>query len=113
MGYRITFIWYLSALLLYASLALPAVAEEAYLPLVKVAEPIVLSTNGGLEGWVELEFWVSKTGDIRNIVVKKATHSELESAAIAAVQEAAHLPYEKDGQILEQHVFQSVHFSNE
>lgn len=110
MGYRSTFTWSLSALLLYASLALPTFSEEQYLPLVKVTEPIVLPANNGLEGSVGLEYWVSTTGEVREIVVKESTHSQLEAPAIAAVQAMVHEPYEIEGQILEQNVFQFVQF---
>lgn len=113
MGYRVTFAWFLSALLLSTWLLEPVVGEDRYLPLVKVAEPLVIPANGSVEGWVELEYWVSTKGEVREIVVKKATNSQLESAAVAIVQNTVHQPYEKDGRILEQHIFQSIYFSSE
>ena len=84
--------------------------SEHLLPLVKVAEPLVLAPVDGVQGSVELDYWVSKEGLVQEIVVKEATTPELEVAAIQAVRARKHDPFERDGQILEQHIFQLVQF---
>jgi protein TonB len=69
------------------------VAEGDYLPIVRVA-PVypARALSRGLEGFVDLEFFVTEAGTVRDPVVIQSTSSLFERAAISAVLKFKYKP---------------------
>jgi len=74
------------------------VAEGDYLPIVRVA-PVypARALSRGLEGFVDLEFFVTTAGTVRDPVVLQSTSSLFERAAISAVLKFKYKPRVVDG----------------
>ncbi|MDH4108820.1 MAG: energy transducer TonB [Gammaproteobacteria bacterium] len=74
------------------------VAEGDYLPIVRVA-PVypARALSRGLEGFVDLEFFVTSAGTVRDPVVIQSTSSLFERAAISAVLKFKYKPRVVDG----------------
>lgn len=74
------------------------VAEGDYLPIVRVA-PVypARALSRGLEGFVDLEFFVTEAGTVRDPVVIQSTSSLFERAAISAVLKFKYKPRVVDG----------------
>jgi len=74
------------------------VAEGDYLPIVRVA-PVypARALSRGLEGFVDLEFFVTPAGTVRDPVVLQSTSSLFERAAISAVLKFKYKPRVVDG----------------
>lgn len=81
-----------------------APGDSEYLPVVKVA-PVYPRTalQRGIEGWVLLEFTVTKQGSTTNIVVvdSEPAGSTFHSAAIKAAEKFKYKPRTEDGQPIE------------
>lgn len=74
------------------------IAEGDYLPIVRVA-PVypARALSRGLEGYVDLEFFVTETGGVRDPVVLFSTSSLFERAATRAVLKFKYKPRVVDG----------------
>jgi TonB family protein len=56
----------------------------------------------GIEGWVELEYVVDRTGQTRDLaVVQSSPQGRFDAAALAAVQQYRYVPFERDGRVYE------------
>ena len=74
------------------------IAEGDYLPIVRVA-PVypARALSRGLEGYVDLEFFVTSAGTVRDPVVSFSTSSLFERAALRAVLKFKYKPRVVDG----------------
>ncbi len=74
------------------------IAEGDYLPIVRVA-PVypARALSRGLEGYVDLEFFVTSAGTVRDPVVSFSTSSLFERAAMRAVLKFKYKPRVVDG----------------
>jgi protein TonB len=74
------------------------IAEGDYLPIVRVA-PVypARALSRGLEGYVDMEFFVTSAGTVRDPVVSFSTSSLFERAAIRAVLKFKYKPRVVDG----------------
>lgn len=74
------------------------IAEGDYLPIVRVA-PVypARALSRGLEGYVDLEFFVTPAGTVRDPVVSFSTSSLFERAALRAVLKFKYKPRVVDG----------------
>jgi len=79
-----------------------AVSDGDYLPIVKVA-PVYprRALSRGLEGFVIVEFTVTKTGTVRDPFVVESTSSLFERAALGAVLKFKYKPRVVDGEPIE------------
>ena len=79
-----------------------AKSDGDYLPIVKVA-PIYprRALSRGLEGYVIVEFTVTKLGTVRDVVVVESTSSVFERAAIDAALKFKYKPRVVDGEPIE------------
>ncbi|HEY3517266.1 MAG TPA: energy transducer TonB [Gammaproteobacteria bacterium] len=65
----------------------------------------------GVEGWVELEFVVDRSGSPRDLVVKQAAPAgRFDDAALEAVRQYRYVPFEQDGRVYERRVKLRVRF---
>lgn len=78
------------------------VSDGEYLPIVKVA-PVypARAAQRGLEGYVIVEFVVTRTGTTRDVTVVESTSSLFERAAIEAAQKFKYKPRVIDGEPVE------------
>ncbi|WP_379955228.1 energy transducer TonB [Emcibacter nanhaiensis] len=76
-----------------------AASDGDYLPIVKVA-PVYprRAAERGIEGYVILEFTVTKNGTVKDIVVVETTSSLFNRAAIKAAEKFKYKPKVVDGQ---------------
>jgi protein TonB len=79
-----------------------AVSDGEYLPIVKVA-PVYPSRalSRGLEGYVIVEFTVTRTGTVRDVSVVESTSSLFERAATEAALKFKYKPRVIDGEAVE------------
>jgi protein TonB len=79
-----------------------AVSDGEYLPIVKVA-PVYPSRalTRGLEGYVIVEFTVTRTGTVRDVSVVESTSSLFERAATEAALKFKYKPRVIDGEAVE------------
>jgi protein TonB len=79
-----------------------AVGEGDYLPIVKVA-PIYPSValSRGIEGYVVLEFTISRSGAVKNVVVVESSNPAFEQAATEAANKFKYSPRIIDGKPVE------------
>jgi protein TonB len=79
-----------------------AVSDGDYLPIIKVAPiyPRRALTNG-TEGYVIVEFTVTKTGSVRDPFIVESTHSVFERPALKAVLKFKYKPRIVDGEPIE------------
>ncbi|HEX7237658.1 MAG TPA: energy transducer TonB [Gammaproteobacteria bacterium] len=87
--------------------------QQTYLATAAQASVMTLQTSArpvyppellsrGVEGWVDLEFVVDRTGTPRDIVVKQGSPpARFDEAAVAAVQQYRYVPFERDGRVYE------------
>ncbi len=65
-----------------------------------------------IQGWVELEFVVDRTGQPKNIVVVAAEPTgRFDQAALAAVAKYRYAPFERGGHVYERRVRVRVRFA--
>jgi TonB family protein len=65
----------------------------------------------GIEGWVDLEYVVDRTGQPRNlVVVQSSPQGRFDAAALAAVEQHRYVPFEVDGRVYERRLRQRVRF---
>ncbi|SVD91537.1 uncharacterized protein METZ01_LOCUS444391, partial [marine metagenome] len=78
------------------------VSDGEYLPIVKVA-PIypARAASRGLEGYVILEFTVTRAGTVRDVFVVESTSSIFERAATTAAYKFKYKPRVIDGEPVE------------
>ncbi|MCH7893715.1 MAG: energy transducer TonB [Proteobacteria bacterium] len=79
-----------------------AISDGDYLPIVKVA-PVYprRALSRGLEGYVIVEFTVTKTGSVRDPFIVESTSSLFENAALKAVLRFKYKPRIVDGEPIE------------
>lgn len=79
-----------------------AISDGDYLPIIKVA-PIYprRALSRGLEGYVIVEFTVTKTGSVRDPFIVESTSSLFENAALKAVLRFKYKPRIVDGEPIE------------
>jgi len=79
-----------------------APSDGEYLPIVKV-QPIYprRALSRGVEGYVMVEFTVTKQGTTRNVRVVESTSSMFDNAAVKAAQKFKYKPRVVDGQPIE------------
>jgi protein TonB len=64
-----------------------------------------------VEGWVDLEYVVDRTGQPRNLVVVQASPpGRFDAAALAAVEQYRYVPFERDGRVYERRLRLRVRF---
>ena len=64
-----------------------------------------------IEGWVDLEYVVDRSGQPRNLVVVQASPPGLfDAAALAAVAQYRYAPFERDGRLYERRLRLRVRF---
>ncbi len=96
----------MSAPILDASISIGGVgfgvSDGEYLPIVKVA-PVYPSRalSRGLEGYVIVEFTVTRTGTVRDVVVVESTSTLFERAATVAALKFKYKPRVIDGEAVE------------
>ena len=84
-------------------------ADGEYLPIVKVA-PIYprRAQSRGLEGYVIVEFTVTKAGTVKDVVVVESSSSLFNSAAIKAAEKFKYKPRVIDGEAVEVYGVQNL-----
>lgn len=91
-------------------------APASELGIVSYAPPVYPgdAVARGIEGWVDLEFVVDRSGRVRDIVAAGAEpQGRFEQAAIAAVESYRYLPFVRDGVAYERRIRLRIRFSLE
>lgn len=84
-------------------------ADGEYLPIVKVA-PIYprRAQSRGIEGYVIVEFTVTKAGTVKDVVVVESSSSLFNSSAVKAAEKFKYKPRVIDGEPVEVHGVQNL-----
>ena len=92
-------------------LASPAPAGEMQLQSAPLPVYPPEAVERGLEGWVELEYVVDRTGQTRDVRVTQASPpGRFDAAAVEAVQQYRYVPFERDGRTYERRLRLRIRF---